>query len=91
MGFPFCTHLIISSSTESERVRPRTSGTAELGVDEVRSSTPESGNCKEGFIFGFGGSFVDRVFGMGGCMCEGISRRWWLAAKSRPREVLIST
>lgn len=88
MDFPFCTHLIISSSTESERVRPRT---AELGVDEVRSSTPDSGNSKEGFIFGFVELFVDRVFGIRGCICEGISRWWWLAAKSRPREERFST
>lgn len=68
MGFPFCTHFIISSSTESERVRPRTSGT-ELGVVELRSCTPESGSSKEAFIFGYVDSIVERVF------------EWWLQRK----------
>ena len=58
IGFPFCTHLIMSSMTESERERPNAAGSDdEPSFDESRralpSDTPFSGMTRDGMLKSF--------------------------------------
>jgi len=52
MGFPLCTHCIISSITLSVSVRAKASWTAEPDFEAARrefpSDKPDSGMCREG-------------------------------------------
>lgn len=54
MGFPFCTHLIISSIIPSVNVNPRTSGAAWPVLDELPREPskvkPASGTTREGIL-----------------------------------------
>jgi hypothetical protein len=54
MCFPFCTHFIISSITPSVKVRPKTSGNADAGLEDgarkLPSDSPDCGMAREGMV-----------------------------------------
>jgi hypothetical protein len=54
IGFPFCTHFIISSITPSVKVRPKASGNANEGLEgcegKLPRDSPECGMTREGML-----------------------------------------
>jgi hypothetical protein len=89
IGFPFCTHFIISSITPSVKVRPKTSGNADEGLEggagKLPSDSPDCGMTREGILI------VDLPENRG---IRGVRGRvrgsFWLAAKSRRRWVTLN-
>lgn len=54
MGFPFCTHLIMSSIIPSVNVSPKTPGAPEPALEELPAELPKvkpaSGTTSEGIL-----------------------------------------